>query len=90
MDVPKAPLWELVEGAQGVAPKPSFQRGTTIENEGGAATPPHHYRRPKQPDATSRHNVAMVDGGLVVTLVKSRSSVPQRRYQGKDKLGHLW
>ena len=79
MDVPQAPLWELVEGAQGVAPKPSFQRGTTIENEGGTATPPHHYRRPKQPDATSRHNVAMVDGEMIVgsttTSLRSRISL---------------
>ena len=42
MDVPQAPLWEVVEGVQGVAPKPSSQRDTTIENEGGAATPLHH------------------------------------------------
>ena len=83
-------FWEPVEGEEGVTPEPSSLRETTKENEGCRATPMHRCRRPKQPDATSRQNVAIVDGGLVVTLVKSRSSVPQRRYQGKDKLGHLW
>ena len=48
MDVPQAPLWEVVEGAQGVAPKPSSQTDTTIENKGGAATPPHHEQRLRQ------------------------------------------
>ena len=81
MDVPKAPLWEVVEGVEGVAPEPSSLRETTIENEGCRATPLHLLRRPQGPVAFCRRKVAMVDGRVVVGLGSSGFSIERQAHE---------
>ena len=81
MDVPKAPLWEVVEGVESVASEPSSLRETTIENEGCRATPLHLWRRPQEPVAFCQREVAMVDGGVVVGLGSSGFRIERQAHE---------
>ena len=78
---PRPPSKNPIEGVEGVAPEPSSLRETTIENEGCRATPLHLRRRPQEPVALCRREVAKVDGGVVVGLACSRSLTDNREVE---------